>query len=82
MTEADVAHQDNTTVLAYRVGDDRHCLHITLDQMEAPTKLANAKSHPSRIVIREEAFRQETQEAPKPPGLWTKIRTYMSGTER
>ena len=85
VTEVGKAHQDNTTVLAYRVGDDRHCLHITLDQMEAPTKLANAKPLPSRILIREGAFRQPTQEPQptlKPPGLWTKIRTYMSGTEQ
>ena len=85
VTEAGKAHQDNTTVLAYRVGDDRHCLHITLDQMEAPTKQASAKPLPSRIIIREGAFHQptpETQPTPKIPSLWTKIKTYMSGTER
>ena len=82
------AHQDNTTVLAYRVGDDRHCLHTTLDQMEAPTKQASAKPLPSRIIIREGAFRQPTQETPptqptpKTSSLWTRIKTYMSGTER
>ena len=87
VTEAGKAHQDNTTVLAYRVGDDRHCLHITLDQMEAPTKQSSAKPLPSRIIIREGAFRQPTQETqetqptPKTPSLWTKIKTYMSGTE-
>ncbi len=91
VTEAGKVHQDNTTVLAYRVGDDRHGLHITLDQMEAPTKQASTKPLPSRIIIREGAFRQptpETQETqstqptPKTPSLWTKIKTYMSGTER
>ena len=91
VTEADVVHQDNTTVLAYRVGDDRHGLHMTLDQMEAPTKLTNAKPLPSGILIREGAFRQSTQstqptqptQSTQPtPSLWTKIRTYMSGTER
>ena len=81
VTEAGKAHQDNTTVLAYRVGDDRHCLYITLDQMEAPTKQASAKPLPSRIIIREGAFRQPTQPTSKTPSIWTKIKTYMSGTE-
>jgi len=85
------AHQDNTTVLAYRVGDDRHCLHMTLDQMEAPTKQPSAKPLPSRIIIREGAFgpptqptqeTQSTQPTPKTSSLWTRIKTYMSGTER
>lgn len=91
VAEAGRAHQDNTTVLAYRVGDEQHCLHLTLDQMEAPTKQASTKPLPSRIIIREGAFRQptqptqetqETQPTPKTPSLWTKIKTYMSGTER
>ncbi len=82
VAEAGTAHQDNTTVLAYRVGDDRHCLHITLGQMEAPTKLASAKPLPSRIIIREGAFRPPTHPPPKTSSIWTKIKTYMSGTER
>ena len=81
VTEADIAHQDNTTVLAYRVGDDQHCLHSTLDQMEAPTTLASTEHKPYTI---------HTQEAPKtrPPRgatLWNrvkKIKNYMPGTER
>ncbi len=87
VAEAGKAHQDNTTVLAYRVGDARHCLHMTLDQMEAPTKQAGAKPLPSRIIVREGAFRPPTQETQltqpnqKTPGLWTKIKTYMSSTE-
>ena len=82
VSEADKDHQDNTTVLAYRVGDDRHSLHITLDQMEAPTELAKTKPPPSRIIIREGAFRPPTQPTLKTPNIWTKIKTYMSGTER
>ena len=91
VSEADVAHQDNTTALVYRVGDDRHCLHITLDQMEAPTKQANAKLLPHNIHIYAGSLSQSTQPTPetqltqptpKTPSLWTKIRTYMSGTER
>ena len=88
VTEAGMTHQDNTTVLAYRVGDDQRCLNTTLAEMEAPTKLANAKPLPSRIIIREGAFRQPTPETQltqptsKIPSLWTKIKTYMSGTER
>ena len=85
VTKVGRAHQDNTTVLAYRVGDDWHGLHITLDQMEAPTKQANAKPLPPRIIIREGAFRQPTQSTPQTPpasSLWTNIKTYMSGTER
>ncbi len=79
VTEAGKAHQDNTTVLAYRVGDEQRCLNTTLAEMEAPTTLAGAKPTSSRIIIREGAFRQSTQPT---PSIWTKIKTYMSGTER
>ena len=88
VTEAGKAHQDNTTVLAYRVGDKQYCLHATLTQMEAPTKLARSKHGPNNIHIREESFGQPTPETqltqptPKTPSIWTKIKTYMSGTER
>ena len=88
VTEAGKAHQDNTTVLAYRVGDDQRCLNTTLVEMEAPTKLVSAKPLPPRIIIREGAFRQPTPETqltqptPKTPGIWTKIKSYMSDTER
>ncbi len=85
---AGVPGQDNTTVLAYRVGTEQHGLSATLAQMEAPTKQASAKPLPSRIIIREGAFRQPTletqltQPTPKTPSIWTKIKTYMSGTGR
>ena len=94
VTEAGKAHQDNTTVLAYRVGDDRHCLNTTLAEMEAPTKRTRSKHRPHNIHIHEESFNQPTPEtqptqltpktlsAPPTPSLWTKIKTYMSGTER
>ena len=90
VTEAGKAHQDNTTVLAYRVGDDQHCLNTTLVEMEAPTELASAKPTPPRIIIREGAFSKAVQESQEPhapgsEGLWTrikKIKDYMSGTER
>ncbi len=88
VAEVGKAHQDNTTVLAYRVGDDRHCLNTTLAEMEAPTKLARSKHRPHNIHIHEESFNQPTQltpktlSTPKPPSLWTKIKTYMSGMER
>ena len=88
VTAANRPHQDNTTVLAYRVGDEQRCLHATLTQMEAPTKLARSKHGPNNIHIREESFGQPTPETqltqptPKTPSIWTKIKTYMSGTER
>ena len=90
VTAADVPGQDNTTVLAYRVGDDQHCLHITLDQMEAPTKLASAKPTPYHIHIHEGVFSQGAQEAQEThtsgsAGIWTrikKLKDYVSGTER
>ncbi len=88
VAETGVAHQDNTTVLAYRVGDEQRCLNTTLAEMEAPTALAGAKPTSSRIIIREGAFRQPTPETqltqptPKTPGLWTKIKAYISSPGR
>ena len=91
VTAAGIDHQDNTTVLAYRVGNEQHGLSATLAQMEAPTTLAkqaSAKPLPSRIIIREGAFRQPTPETQptqptlKTPNIWTKIKTYISGPER
>ena len=94
VTAAAVPGQDNTTVLAYRVGKDRHCLNTTLAEMEAPTKLARSKHRPHNIHIHEKSFNQPTPETqptqltpktlstPKTPTIWTKIKTYMSGTER
>lgn len=104
VTEAGKAHQDNTTVLAYRVGDEQCCLNTTLAEMEAPTKLA--KSKPNKLYIHDEPSisetqppqrtpktpqtqqaqstqeAQQTQPTPKTPSVWTKIKTYISGTER
>ncbi len=101
VTESGKAHQDNTTVLAYRVGDEQCCLSTTLAEMEAPTKLA--KSKPNKLYIHDEPSipetqppqrtpqtqqtqstqeAQQTQPTPKTLSVWTKIKTYMSGTER
>ena len=92
VTEAGKAHQDNTTVLAYRVGDEQRCLNMTLAEMEAPTKLA--KSKPNKLYIRDEPSiseaqppqrtpqTQQTQPTQETSSVWTKIKTYMSGTER
>ena len=92
VTAAGADHQDNTTVLAYRVGDEQHSLSTTLAQMEAPTKLAKHK--PNNIHIHEESFSpptqptqptqrtQSTPETQQTSNIWTKIKTYMSGTGR
>lgn len=85
VAEAGVAYQDNTTVLAYRVGDEQRCLNTTLVEMEAPTKLASTNPLPSRIIIREGDFHQSISEAQltqPTPSIWTKIKTYMSGAEK
>ena len=85
-------HQDNTTVLAYRVGDKQHSLSTTLTQMEAPTKLA--KSKPDKLHIHDEPSISPTQSTPptqptqptqktQPPvTLWTKIKAHISGPDR
>ena len=87
VTAAGVAGQDNTTVLAYRVGDEQHCLHTTLAQMEAPTKLARSQHRPNNIHIREGSFSPATQatHTSGSAGIWTrikKLKDYVSGTER
>ena len=84
-------------MLAYRVGqEDRHCLTYdagrdgSADQTRRATKRLRVQKN---IHIHEESFGQPTPETqdqltPKtlstqrPPAIWTKIKTYMSGTER
>ena len=86
VSAAGAAHQDNTTVLAYRVGTEQRSLSTTLAQMEAPTTLA--KSKPDKLHIHDEPSipaPPPTQPTPRTPptqstsNIWTKIKTYMSG---
>ena len=76
VSTAEAPNQDNTTVLAYRVGHEEHSLHSTLAEMEASTQLSDVDGRDQNIRIQKDVF-DPAKETMETPGVFTRMKVSM-----